>query len=352
MITTRRHSYLAATLIGALALTTNPTQAADLAGSIQGAGQPIAGSTVTLFAANADTPKQLGAGAQRCRWPFFNDTPWLARCRFQPLSGRTGRAVDRQPNCGKQSCHRADDSAREQATGQVTINEMTTVASVWTHNQFIDGTVIKGQPLQLKIAAGNVPSFVDLATGGWGSDDPRPAQQRPDADDGQFRDAGRCAGRMRRAGDARCVQQALRGGQRPSGTAPTDTLTAAQSIAQISLVPAGAHLRVARSLLSGAAGQEPARGAVHALPAVRAQRLGAAAEVRRRRLPRRRQGDVRCRRQPLGRQQLHRRLAGQRRACGRATPASSTRTASRSRRSPPASPAAAWRAAPSARRST
>src|SRR5262249_34401118 len=26
----------------------------------------------------------------------------------------------------------------------------------------------KGQPLQLKIAAGNVPSFVDLATGGWG----------------------------------------------------------------------------------------------------------------------------------------------------------------------------------------
>ena len=46
---------------------------------------------------------------------------------------------------------------------------MTTIASVWTHNQFIDGTVIKGQPLQLKIAAGNVPSFVDLATGGWGS---------------------------------------------------------------------------------------------------------------------------------------------------------------------------------------
>ena len=48
-----------AALIGTLAFTLNPTQAADLAGSIQGAGQPIAGSTVTLFAANADTPKQL-----------------------------------------------------------------------------------------------------------------------------------------------------------------------------------------------------------------------------------------------------------------------------------------------------
>src|SRR4030095_3693603 len=52
---------------------------------------------------------------------------------------------------------------------KVTINERTTVASVWTHNQFIDGAAIKGQPLQLKIAAGNVPSFVDLATGGGGA---------------------------------------------------------------------------------------------------------------------------------------------------------------------------------------
>ena len=58
---------------------------------------------------------------------------------------------------------------------------MTTVASVWTHNQFIDGTAIKGQPLQLKIAAGNVPSFVDLATGGWGAtiQDPLNSGQTP-----------------------------------------------------------------------------------------------------------------------------------------------------------------------------
>ena len=52
---------------------------------------------------------------------------------------------------------------------------MTTVASVWTHNQFIDGTAIKGQPLQLKIAAGNVPSFVDLQTRRLGQ---RPSRTR------------------------------------------------------------------------------------------------------------------------------------------------------------------------------
>jgi len=51
---------------------------------------------------------------------------------------------------------------------RVTINELTTIAAVWTHNQFIDGRAIRAQPLQLKIAAGNIPNFVDLATGGWG----------------------------------------------------------------------------------------------------------------------------------------------------------------------------------------
>src|SRR5208283_360385 len=50
----------------------------------------------------------------------------------------------------------------------VVINEMTTVASVWTTAQFLDGTAIKGQPLGLRIAAGNVPNFVDLETGGYG----------------------------------------------------------------------------------------------------------------------------------------------------------------------------------------
>ena len=47
----------------------------------------------------------------------------------------------------------------------VTINEFTTVASVWTNNQFLNGPALQGHALGLKIAAGNVPSFVDLQTG-------------------------------------------------------------------------------------------------------------------------------------------------------------------------------------------
>ncbi len=50
---------------------------------------------------------------------------------------------------------------------KVVINEMTTIASVWTNNQFITSTAIKGPPLALRIAAGNVLNFVDLTTGGY-----------------------------------------------------------------------------------------------------------------------------------------------------------------------------------------
>src|SRR5262249_50365694 len=52
---------------------------------------------------------------------------------------------------------------------KVVVNEMTTIASVWTSNPFLDGEVIKCPALSLKIAAGNVTSFVDLQTGSWGA---------------------------------------------------------------------------------------------------------------------------------------------------------------------------------------
>jgi hypothetical protein len=64
---------------------------------------------------------------------------------------------------------------------KVVVNEMTTVTSVWTHAQFLKGAGIKGHALGLKIAAGNVPSFVDLQTGGWGTviQDPLNSGQTP-----------------------------------------------------------------------------------------------------------------------------------------------------------------------------
>ena len=51
---------------------------------------------------------------------------------------------------------------------KVTVNEFTTIASAMTCAQFLNGDALGGKPLGLRIAAGNVPNFVDLETGGYG----------------------------------------------------------------------------------------------------------------------------------------------------------------------------------------
>jgi hypothetical protein len=115
---------------------------------------------------------------------------------------------------------------------KVTINEMTTIASVWTHNQFIEGTAIKALPLQLKITAGNVPNFVDLATGGWGAaiQDPLNSGQTPTM--ANFATlANALAGCVSRVAPGACGKlfTAAKG---PAGPMPADTLAAAQAIAR------------------------------------------------------------------------------------------------------------------------
>jgi hypothetical protein len=50
----------------------------------------------------------------------------------------------------------------------VVVNEFTTVASAFTAARFIQGESISGNQLGLRIAAGNVPNFVNLETGSWG----------------------------------------------------------------------------------------------------------------------------------------------------------------------------------------
>jgi len=202
-----------------------------LSGRVTGARAPIAGSTVTLWAAGAGAPQQL-AQAQ---------TNADGRFSLGPAHG-TGASLYLVATGGRVTT--STDSGDNPAIGLLTvlgnappadvaINEMTTVASVWTHNQFIDGTAIKGQPLQLKIAAGNVPSFVDLATGGWGGtiQDPLNSGQTPTmANFATLADA--LAGCTTRVVPHAC-DKLYAASAGPEGTrSPTDTLTAAESIAK------------------------------------------------------------------------------------------------------------------------
>ena len=109
---------------------------------------------------------------------------------------------------------------------------LTTVASVWTNAQFLNGTALKRSSACTQIAAGNVPSFVDLQTGGWGStiQDPLNSGQTPTmANFATLADLlSACATRVQPDACSKLFAAATP----PAGKAPTDLLTAAQSIAR------------------------------------------------------------------------------------------------------------------------
>src|SRR5271166_4478991 len=136
-------------------------------GQVLGGGAPIAKSTVTLWEASAGAPKQLGQTKS-------NDDG-----RFEVRAKGAGKdgilylvATGGVPKAGKASGDNPAIALLSVVGGNppasVTINELTTVASAFTNARFINGDGISGNPLGLKIAAGNVPNLIDPVTGTWG----------------------------------------------------------------------------------------------------------------------------------------------------------------------------------------
>src|SRR5262249_11538875 len=196
-----------------------------------GAGAPIANSTVTLWATAAGDPRQLAQPRAGADGRFSLDVP-------TPTGSDSSLyliAKGGQPSVSKAS---ADNPAiallavvgTTNPPTKVAINEFTTVASVWTHNQFVDGTAIKGHALGLKIAVGNVPSFVDIQSGGWGTtiQDPLNSGQTPTmANFATLADVlAACVTRV----TADACDKLFSAATPPKGSAPTDTLTAAESV--------------------------------------------------------------------------------------------------------------------------
>ncbi len=159
---------LAALAAASLCLTSRAWAVDNLNGQVLGAGAPIANSTVTLWAASAGAPQQL-AQARTDADGHFALTAGAAPGKDSVLYlvAKGGEAA-----AGK---GRGDDPALallavlgSSPPDNVTVNELTTVASAFTAARFIQGNSISGNPLGLRIAAGNVPNLVDPATGGWG----------------------------------------------------------------------------------------------------------------------------------------------------------------------------------------
>lgn len=144
-----------------------PVVAATIEGQVQGGGQPIANSTVTLWEASAGAPKQLaqsktdGDGRFQVRSEdASNETILYLIAAGGEAKAKTGDGDN--PGIVLLSVLGNDPPEK------VVVNELTTVASAYTAARFIDGTSISGNPLGLRIAAGNAPNLVDPVTGTWG----------------------------------------------------------------------------------------------------------------------------------------------------------------------------------------
>ena len=156
--------------VGLLGFASGPAAAAvRIEGQVQAGGGPLAGSAVTLWAASAGEPKQLAQTKSGADGRFelrAKETPGKDAVLYLIAKGG-------EPKVGKSG---GDNPAiaflavlGDKLPAHVVVNEFTTVASVWTNAQFLDGAVLKGHALGLHIAAGNVHNFVDLSTGGYGS---------------------------------------------------------------------------------------------------------------------------------------------------------------------------------------
>ena len=183
--------------------------ATSIAGLVQAGGGPVASSTVTLWAASGDAPKQLAQAKTADDGTFTLATDAAASPGESLYLIAKGGVASANKGAGDNPALAFLAVLGGQPPAKVTINEMTTVASAWTNAQFLDGTVLKGPPLSLSIAAGNVPNFVDLASGGWGGmiQDPLNSQQTPTM--ANFATLADVFAGLRHAGDRQRLRQAL-----------------------------------------------------------------------------------------------------------------------------------------------
>ncbi|BDG70448.1 hypothetical protein Rmf_03770 [Roseomonas fluvialis] len=205
--------------------------ATRIEGQVQASGSAVGGASVTLWAAGAQSPTRLAEVRSTADGRFVvavqrvpaGASLYLVASGGEAATNRTGRP---NPAIGLMAVLGAAPPAR------VVVNEFTTIASVWTHAQFIEGTAIRGHALGLRIAAGNVPNFVDLRTGGWGAtiQDPLNSSQTPTM--ANFATLANvmagCATRVK----VDACSSFFAAATPPAGAAPADTLAAAQAIAR------------------------------------------------------------------------------------------------------------------------
>jgi hypothetical protein len=228
-------SIAALVFTGMGAVSAAPAMAAgSINGQVLGAGAPIANATVTLWAASVGAPKQLAQAQSGADGRFtISGAGAVTGDASLYLIAKGGTATASKVS-GDNPAIALMAVLGNKAPSKVTINEMTTVASVWTNAQFFDGHTISGNALGLRIAAGNVPSFVDLTTGGWGSTIQDPLNSTRTTTMANFATlADVLAGCITRINANACASL-FAASKGPASNDPSDTLTAAEAIARYS----------------------------------------------------------------------------------------------------------------------
>ena len=130
---TMHKTHLIGSLVCALAFATSIARAADLAGSVQGAAKPIAGATVTLYAAGTGAPTQLAQAKTDDQGVFkltYGEAPADSVLYVIAKGGTPKAAADKGPN---------DAIALLAVLGgtppkSVVVNEITTIATANAHS--------------------------------------------------------------------------------------------------------------------------------------------------------------------------------------------------------------------------
>jgi len=133
-------------------------------GQVLGGGAPIANATVTLWEASAGAPKQLAQTKTNKDGRFEMRSKRAGDTTLLYLIAAGGEAKAKQGS-GDNPAIVLLSVLGKKPPDKVVVNELTTVASAYTAARFINRTSLSGNPLGLRIAAGNAPNLVDPTTG-------------------------------------------------------------------------------------------------------------------------------------------------------------------------------------------
>ena len=224
MLNGLRHYFVLFILLSA----TFRTFAADIEGKVQIAGKPVIGSTVTLFVADVSSSKQLAQGKTDNKGLFkFHDDHIFAEGIYYLVAK------------GGASNGAGESLALLSVLGyklpkNVTINELTTVASAFTSAQFIHGESISGNKLGLRIAADNAPNLVDPITGAWGDVLVDPINSTQSESLARLNTLGALISAFATSSNDDWRSRFLKAATQPGNATPVSTLDAMASIARSS----------------------------------------------------------------------------------------------------------------------